>query len=133
MNEEIQAEIAVAHQALLAAEHLYRLNLPRDAATRIYFAMFHAASAMLLAEDKRFQSHGETIGAFGLFFAKTKRIDPKFHRYLIDAEDFRQEADYVTMLAVSPEKVIEWIAKAREFVAMAEAFIRGTGGKSEER
>lgn len=81
MNGEIQAEMAVAHQALLAAEHLHRLNLPRDAATRTYFAMFHAASAILLAEGKRFQSHGETIGAFGLLFAKTRRVDPRFHRY----------------------------------------------------
>lgn len=131
MNEEIQTEMAVAHEALLAAEHLYRVNLLRDSGTRIYFAMFHAASAMLLVDRKRFKSHGETIGAFGLFFAKTKRVEPKFHRYLIDGDNFREIADYMTPVPIKREDVSRWIEKAREFLAMAEDFLRGTGGKSE--
>lgn len=123
MNQEIEAELRVAHEALLESEQLLKLGLLRGAGSRIYFAVFHAASAVLLAEGRRCSSHRETIATFGLLFARTGRWDPKFHRYLIDAEDFREEADYMTDVPVKVEGVVERLQKAREFVAMAEAFL----------
>jgi uncharacterized protein (UPF0332 family) len=125
MNEEIEAELNVAREALLESEQLQKVGLLRGAGSRIYFSIFHAASAALLAEGKRCGSHKETIATFGLEFAKTRRLDPKYHRYLIDAEDFREEADYVTTLPVSAERVAELITKAREFLSRIEGFLQG--------
>jgi uncharacterized protein (UPF0332 family) len=131
MIEDVQAEMEAARQSLRAAERLSSDGLTRDGASRVYFAMFHAASAMLLAEGMRFRSHKETISAFGRAFAKERRIDPKYHRYLIDAEDLREVADYGTHAIISPENVTQAIEQATEFVAMAETFLEGTGGPIE--
>ncbi len=125
MTEEIQAELDVARQSLREARTLASVGLPRGAAARAYFAMFHAATAMLLSEGKRFKSHKETIGAFGRCFTKKGRLDSKFHRYLIDAEDFREVADYTPCAPIAPEKVEQMIKQASEFLTMAEDFLRG--------
>ncbi len=34
------------------------------------------------------------ISAFGREFAKTEKLNPKFHRWLIDAQDLRNIGDY---------------------------------------
>jgi len=127
MKEDVRSELDIAGQALRAAMSLAAIGLPRDAVSRAYYAMFHAATAMLLAEDMSFESHGETIGAFGRFFAKPGRVDRKFHRDLIDAEDFREIADYVRDAPISLEKVSNTIGRATEFLAMAETFLEGAG------
>jgi uncharacterized protein (UPF0332 family) len=54
-------------------------------------AMFYTAEALLANRDLTFSSHGSMHGAFGKEFAKTEELDPKFHRWLIDA--FRQRQD----------------------------------------
>jgi hypothetical protein len=72
-----------------------------------------------------------TIGAFARCFTKKGPLDSRFHRYLIDAEDFREVADYIPCAPIAPEKVEEIIQRASEFLTMAEDFLRGAGGKSE--
>ncbi|MGH9432864.1 MAG: HEPN domain-containing protein [Terriglobia bacterium] len=127
----MRSELDIAGQALRAATGLAASGLPRDAVSRAYFAMFHAATAMLLAENMSFESHEETIGAFGRLFAKAGRVDRRFHRDLINAEDFREIADYVRNAPISAEKVSDTIRTATEFLAMAETFLEGAGGKLE--
>ena len=46
--------------------------------------MFYVAEALLSEKGLEFSSHGQVIGAYGLHFAKTKELDPKFHRWLVD-------------------------------------------------
>jgi uncharacterized protein len=127
MKEDVRSELEIARQALRAATNLAVDGLLRDAVSRAYFAMFHAATAMPLAEGKSFESHGETIGAFGRFFAKSRRVDRKFHRDLIDAEDFREIADYSRDTTISSEKASKTIEAAIEFLVMAEKFLEGAG------
>ncbi|MBU2596179.1 MAG: hypothetical protein KJ757_01245, partial [Planctomycetes bacterium] len=47
---------------------------------RSYYAMFHAASALLSGKDIKRHSHQGLISAFGQFFVKPGNIEPKFHK-----------------------------------------------------
>jgi hypothetical protein len=38
-------------------------------------------------------SHTEVIAGFGQVFARPQWLDPRFHRYLIDAQDIRAMTD----------------------------------------
>jgi uncharacterized protein len=127
MKDDVNDELSAGRQALQAAQRLLKDELPRDAASRAYYAMFHAASALLMAEDKRMSSHKETIAAFGKEFAKPLRIDSKFHRYLIEAQDLRELADYGTHTPIASEKVATTIDRAAEFLKMSEAFLKSKG------
>jgi uncharacterized protein (UPF0332 family) len=88
------------------------------------------ADATLL-EGLTFKSHKETIGAFGRLFAKRGRIDPKFQRYRIEAEELREVADYGTHAQVSSTTASKTVDRAAEFVTMAENFLEETGGSIE--
>ena len=39
-------------------------------------------------------SHSGVISAFGRFFAKTEKVDPKYHRMITKAQIDRETADY---------------------------------------
>ena len=49
--------------------------------------MFYLAKVSPLSKELTFSSHSAIIAAFGKEFAKTDLLDPKFHRYLIDAQE----------------------------------------------
>lgn len=94
MNEEIKRLIAKAEHALRVAEDLMNSGYPSDAASKIYYAMFYAAQALLKSEGIDVIKHSAVESAFGYYFAKPGRIDPIYHRMLIDARKVREIADY---------------------------------------
>lgn len=47
--------------------------------------MLYAAEALLISKGLRFRKHGSVHAAFGEHFAKGQVLDPKFHRWLLDA------------------------------------------------
>ena len=57
------------------------------AAGRAYYALFYIAEALLNEKGLQSSTHGDVIGAFGKEFAKTKLLDQKFHRWLIEGFD----------------------------------------------
>ena len=64
------------------------------------------------------------MSQFGESYAKTGRLDPKYHRWLIDAFDQRIEGDYGFDSVISPETAGEAIEQATEFLSAAEALLR---------
>ncbi len=93
------------------------------AAGRAYYAMLYAAEALLNEEGVRYRKHTGVRGAFGERFAKTARLDPKFHRQMLDAFDKRLLTDYGVDARISPEEVLLMIQQAQEFLAEAKRFL----------
>lgn len=56
--------------------------------------MFYASQALLKSEGIDVIKHSAVESAFGYYFAKPGRIDPKYHKMLIDARKIREIADY---------------------------------------
>ena len=123
MNPHVWLFLDRAREDLLAAADALGTPRPWRAASDAYYAMFHAAQALLLTLGLRFSSHGGTHAAFGLHFAKTGRLDPKLHRYPIDAFEARLTADYDITVHLPLENVHTMVARAKEFVAAAEAYL----------
>ena len=85
--------------------------------------MFYVAEAMLLQLGLSYSKHSAVISAFGREYAKTGIIDSKFHRWLIDAQDFRNIGDYGIDAHISEDdanSVCDW---ASEFIEQAEDFL----------
>jgi len=93
------------------------------AASRAYYALFYVAEALLLAEGLSFSSHAAVIAGFGRTFAKPQRLDPRFHRYLIDAQDIRNLGDYGVGTGVSRAQLNELLSWSEEFLSAATAFL----------
>ena len=94
MTEEVKKLIEKAEHALEVAEMLMNDGYPSDAASKIYYSMYYAAQALLKSEGIDVIKHSAVESALGNHFAKTGKIDPKYHRMLIDARKIREIADY---------------------------------------
>lgn len=94
MTEEVKKLIEKSEHALEVAEELLRDGYPSDAASKIYYSMYYAAQALLKSEGIDVTKHSAVESALGYYFAKPGRLDPKYHRMLIDARKIREIADY---------------------------------------
>lgn len=94
MTEEVKKLVEKAEHALEVAKALLKDGYPSDAASKIYYSMFYAAQALLKSEGIDVTKHSAVESALGYHFAKSGRIDTKYHRMLIDARKIREIADY---------------------------------------
>ncbi|MBI5101590.1 MAG: HEPN domain-containing protein [Nitrospirae bacterium] len=108
MTEEVKKLIEKAEHALEVAKDLLRDGYPSDAASKVYYSMYYAAQALLKSEDIDVTKHSAVESALGYYFAKAGRIDPKYHRMLIDARKIREIADYDIQ-----EEIIEPVASIK--------------------
>ncbi|MBE7557409.1 HEPN domain-containing protein [bacterium] len=124
MTGEVPELLAKARESLAAAGLLRQGGFHAFAVSRAYYSMFYVAEALLASLGQSYSSHGGVLSAFGREFAKTGRMDPKFHRWLIDAQDFRNIGDYDIGAAVTPAQSGEVCAWARDFIDGAESYLR---------
>jgi len=94
LSEEIKKLIEKAEHAIVVAEKLIQDGYPSDAASKIYYAMFYAAQALLKLEEIDVTKHSAVESAIGYRFVKTGKLDAKYHRMFIDARKIREIADY---------------------------------------
>lgn len=119
MSPEQQKLLTKAIDSLRAARLLMTNNLFDFATARAYYTMFYLAEAFLLQKKLSFSSHTAVIAAFGKEFAKTQQVPIQYHRYLIEAQDKRTEADYSLNSTITLEVAQEIIGKAQEMLDFA--------------
>ena len=120
---EIEALLEKAKESLEAARSLLRDGYPDFAASRAYYAMFYVTEALLAFLGHSYRKHSAVIAAFGREYAKSGRLDPKFHQWLVAAQNYRNIGDYGIEAHVSrgdAELVCIW---AQEFIEAAKAYL----------
>jgi uncharacterized protein (UPF0332 family) len=124
MTPEQAALLLKARKSLRGAHVLADQEFLYDfAVSRAYYAMFYVAEAFLLEDGLAFSKHSAVIAAFGERFAKTGRVPVEFHRYLLDGEDRRNMGDYGLGLELSRADADEQIARAEQFLDLAERLL----------
>lgn len=127
MKVETERLLDKAEHAIRAAEILLDADEGDFAAGRACYAMFYVAEALLVERGRRFRKHSAVHAAFGEQFAKAGLLEPKYHRWLLDAFDRRIVSDYDTTGQLSPHEVRETINRAKEFLTQASRFLRHKG------
>jgi len=124
MTDEIAKLVQKAEHALKVAQNLLEDGYPSDAASKIYYSMFYAAQALLKSEGIDVVKHSAVESALGYHFAKTGRIDPKYHRMLMDARKVREIADYdIHEEIVEPAASIK-IEEGKAFLSAIKRFLQ---------
>lgn len=123
MNPETERKLTKARRAIRSAESIARDGDTDFAASRAYYAMLYVAQALLVERGLRFSKHSAVHAAFGQHFAKTAVLDPRFHRWLLDACDDRIEGDYGLDFLPTTEDVAETIQQAKEFLRTAREYL----------
>ena len=122
MNEKIVKLIDKSERNIEVAEKLIRDNELEIAVSRLYYAMFYCAEALLLSKNLSFSSHKAVIVNFGKEFVKTGIFDEKFHKVLQNAFEDRQEADY-EFVEFEKSEVEEYLNLAKEFLETAKKYL----------
>ncbi len=116
MNEEVQRHFEQAAECVEDARVLLENDRLAAAVTRIYYAMFHGATAALLARGIRRRSHHAILAAFGQSFIQTRELDERLYRDLRAAFERRQQADYEAIVDIDRQAAAQLRERAIEFV-----------------
>ena len=108
-----------ARQNLTVAEWCY-VNGHYDACcNRAYYAMYHAAIAVLstvgIEPSEKNIDHGWVQGQFVSYFCNRNKIFPAFRRHLQDAQKIRDLADYKPE-PQNQRSTARQLSRAKEFV-----------------
>jgi len=123
VTDEIRRYLDKADHALIVAVDLMEQGHAPDAASKIYYAMFYATKALLVAEGIDVVKHSAVESAFGYYFAKPGRIEPRYHKMLMNARKIREIADYdIDEEIVEPVASLK-IEEGRDFIAAIKQFL----------
>ncbi len=116
MKPDIQEHFQSADEFLRESEHLLKGGFYRGAVGRAYYAMFHAATAVLLSRGIERSSHHAVLSAFGEHIVKPGLLDHKFHAYITKAFTRRNECDYLAFTVADKPEVETIFIRSEEFV-----------------
>jgi len=85
--------------------------------------MLHTAQALLRERDLTYRKHSGVHAAYGEAFAKTRVLDPKFHRSMLAAFDARLKGDYDVEVAIDVQTGASTLDHAREFLREARRYL----------
>ncbi|MEW6408649.1 MAG: HEPN domain-containing protein [Nitrospirota bacterium] len=124
---EVRKEFERAEKALRAAQILLKDDLLEDAISRAYYAILHAAKAVLLVENINVESHRAVKRLLGQHLIQTGRIDAKYSRILAEEQDDRYLADYDVIFSPERERVQQRVEDAVVFLNAMKSYLEKHG------
>ena len=124
MKADVQRHLASAELFLRESEYLLSGGFFGGTIGRAYYAMFHAATAVLLYKGIERSSHRGILAAFGQFIAKPGLVDSALHKHFVEAFTLRNECDYLAPLEARESESRTILARATEFVQACKRLCR---------
>ena len=112
-----------AKNDLVDAKKTLELEMYDNAANRSYYAIFHAARAILALDGCDFKKHSGVISYFQKDYIKTGIFDMSMSNIIKSAFDIRNETDYEDFYVVPKEDVQRQVEEAETFVTTIEEYL----------
>ncbi|KPA09190.1 antitoxin [Candidatus Magnetomorum sp. HK-1] len=112
----IRYRIEQANESLDSAEILLKNEKYRPSVNRSYYAMFYAILALIIPTEHKTSKHSGAISIFNKEYVKTGIFDKDFSRWLREAFDMRQRADYQELFVISRDRANDILNNAKKFV-----------------
>ncbi len=93
------------------------------AANRLYYAAFHAVTALFVADGHPVGSHKGAKSVLGQYYVLTGKISTEHSKLFAQLETLREKADYNIMFEAEEKDIIPKVSKAKEFIATIENLI----------
>jgi uncharacterized protein (UPF0332 family) len=119
--------VAHARAKLDAARVLLAAGAFGDAASRAYYAAFHAVSAALLTSGRAYSSHAQVLGAFNKDFVHAGTFPREFTTILARLFEDRQTGDYDPTTRLEAADAERDVADAQRMVDAIDAHLRSAG------
>ena len=112
----VRYRIERALDTLNEVDYLVQMHFYNNAANRLYYSCYYAASALLIANQVSTKSHDGVRQMFSSKFVKTGVFPSYFGRIYSELFSARQTGDYEDLFNHSSVTVSMLIPKATEFV-----------------
>ncbi len=126
-REAIRQDLANSRDELEAARILQRERKYRQALSRVYYAVFYAATATLESKRIKRAKHSGVQSAFGQFFVKTNAIEAEYSNIYIRVRESRELSDYERGYTPVADFTLEKTEEAEKFVARMEKYLHDVG------
>lgn len=124
---QIQTHIDHARRSLDAAALNLNNGFYATAINRAYYAIFYAASCLLLVKDISRSKHSGVIAAFRQNFVKTGLIEAKYSDIYGDVMEARIDSDYDMAFEADRTTAKEKLEDARQFVGRVIQYLQEKG------
>ncbi|MFQ6073944.1 MAG: HEPN domain-containing protein [Candidatus Bathyarchaeia archaeon] len=113
-----KAHLEKAVERLRVAEKLFRDGDYEDSVSRAYYAMYHAARAVLSTVNVFPKSHEGVVSEFGRKFVLVGIFPRELGRNLADAKAARETYEYSVTATVGRSEAETILSNAKNFVDM---------------
>lgn len=132
LNEEnrrivIQLELERVDKMLTQVDGLKEKGFWDTLANRLYYALFHAVSAMLICDGREVGSHKGAAIRFHQFYVKTGLFTIEEGSFYSQMETLREKADYNCYFDVTEAEILERIAPTLQLIEKIKQYISGKG------
>ena len=133
MNKEWEGLIRYRYQRALEtkeeAKVLIQTGRLLGAVNRVYYAIFHAAKAVLATEKLESSKHSGVIALFHKEFVHTGKIEKEYGEIIDEAFRSRSKSDYIDYTTFDQETVTSLFKDCEAFLERTKSFIEESIGE----
>ena len=119
----VQRELIKAHEAFDDLELLAQSNRWSGAASRLYYAVFHAVNALLIRDGHQSARHNGSHTLFSQYYIKTGILPTDFGKLYNNLQTLREKSDYNCFFDVTQQDIEEGRVLASQLIAAIEELI----------
>ncbi len=124
LKELIELELQKSDECITSSELSLKERLYNSSVSSAYYAVLHAAKAVLLTQNIEVFSHNGIIHKFALNFVKEGIFDKRFSKLFGRLRKAREDGEYKTTVIYTKEESLLRIKEAREFIKEMRKFLK---------
>ncbi len=126
-RQAIQQELRQCAAALRAARALRDMGLCNDALSRLYYALYHATTALLLTEGVEPRRHRSIAGLLSAHFLRAGVLTAEEVAVVGRTQSYRDLADYERAWEATPAIAADAFASVEPLIARIEEVLERGG------
>ncbi|MBP3213272.1 MAG: HEPN domain-containing protein [Bacteroidaceae bacterium] len=119
----VALELDKVEKTLTQLDVQLREQLWEMAANRLYYALFHAVSAMLIHDHHEVGTHRGAVNMFSLYYVKEGIFTKEEGRLYSRLQRLREDGDYNCSIEVEQDEVEEKIEPTRQLIDKIKRYI----------
>lgn len=119
----VNLEIEKAENTFAQVSKLTEFGYWDTIANRLYYSAFHAATALLINDGYRVNTHKGIIALLGQYYVRTNKMSAADGKLYSDLQSMRNNSDYNCSYDATEEDIRPLIPKVNAFIENIKALI----------
>lgn len=120
----VALEIERAKNTMAEMDYLAKGGLWNNMASRLYYAVFHAVSALMIHDGHTVNTHKGSHILFSQHYIRTGKLSQEYGQLYRQLEIMRNDGDYNCYHDVKPEELLGRLEPAKELIETIAAMVK---------